>query len=119
MKCKNQEFDEKFKYCFFITEIIFIIIIIIMFIIYSSKGKKHSGQALTITASVGYVLINALIMCFNSLGPMDAFSHPKIFGFFSKKKKKKLARPDPRPTYIGLFESPMPYPPGYHVRFDL
>ena len=50
---------------------------------------------------------------------MDAFSRPKIFGFFFQKKKNKLARPDPRPTYIGLFESPMPYPPGYHVRFDL
>ena len=41
-----------------------------MFIIYSSKGKKHSGQALTITASVGYVLINALIMCFKLLMKM-------------------------------------------------
>ena len=32
-----------------------------------------------------------LILIINSLGPVDAFKRPKIFVFFSKKKKKKLA----------------------------
>ena len=40
-------------------------------------------------------------------GPWTHFCVHKFLDFFSK-KKKKLARPDPRPTYIGLFESPIP-----------
>ena len=51
----------------------------------------------------------------NSLGPVDAFKRPKIFVFFSKKKKKKIGLTR-FPTYlVSLFESPMSYPPGYHV----
>ena len=41
-----------------------------MFIIYSSKGKKTLRTGFAITASVGYVLINALLMCFKLLMKM-------------------------------------------------
>ena len=49
-------------------------------------------------------------------GPWTLFCVHKFLSFFSK--KKKLVQLEPLPIYICLFESPMPYQPGYHIRFD-
>ena len=59
---------------------------------------KHPYAILSMfKLSSGFDLNTHII--FNSLGPVDAFKRPKIFVVFSKKKKKKkLARPESRPT---------------------